>query len=180
MTAIRFLAPMAASVLLAACGSGGSGGATDPAANRAPGISSIAPAIVAKDASSQPLQFTVTDRETPADQLVVVAESSDPALIDADGILLAGSGGVRTLTLRPVEDRSGQALITVRVRDADGLEATTRVALRVEAQPASFRSLASGAFAASENDASAPLRGLEIAPDADTDPHAFDALLGGS
>jgi len=176
----RPMAPLAASIALAACGGSGNDGSPDVAANRAPSISSIAPAIVAKDSISTPLTFTVADRETPAGQLLVVAESSDPALIDADGVVIAGTGGKRTLLLRPVEDRSGQALITLRVRDAGGLEASTRVALRVEATPASFRSLASSVFPVGESGATAPVRGLEIAPDADEDPHAFDALLAGS
>ncbi|HWI57336.1 MAG TPA: hypothetical protein VNZ22_08920, partial [Bacillota bacterium] len=74
-------------------------------ANRiAPAISPVAPISgVIGDPTNPEVEFTVSDAETPAAALIVIASSSNPAVVpDTNLLVTAGAGGARTLSLNPI------------------------------------------------------------------------------
>ena len=85
--------------------------------NQPPHISAISDQELAVNSSSQPIDFTVSDAETSADQLVVSAQSSNHTLLPLSGIVLGGSGGGRTVTLTPAQHQSGSVTVTLTVSD---------------------------------------------------------------
>ena len=87
--------------------------------NDLPIISELADQTINEDASTGPIAFTVQDVETPADNLVVSATSSNPALAVAPNIVLGGSGNNRTIAINPVTNQFGTARITISVTDGN-------------------------------------------------------------
>jgi hypothetical protein len=85
--------------------------------NTAPVISSIANQTINVSTSTGPLAFMIGDAETPAANLPVSASSSNPALVPAGNITLAGSGTVWTITVAPAAGQTGTATIAVTVCD---------------------------------------------------------------
>ena len=61
--------------------------------------------------------FTISDWETPADQLTVSAFASNTNLLPSAALVLGGAGASRTLTLTPSTNSSGVTTITVQVSD---------------------------------------------------------------
>lgn len=99
--------------------------------NDPPAITSIAPRRTDPGKSTGPIRFAIEDPETPANQLSVSAQSSDPGLVPDANILLTGRDTVREVTIMPVAGRTGTAVITVTVKDTGGLSATTAFELKV-------------------------------------------------
>jgi hypothetical protein len=89
------------------------------AVNDAPAISGIADQTIDEDTATGAIPFTISDLETPAGSLVVSASSSNPGLIPATGILLAGSDSNRTIALTPAPNQFGSTTITLSVSDGD-------------------------------------------------------------
>jgi hypothetical protein len=81
-----------------------------------PTVSAIDAQTMLEDASLT-VPFTVGDPDTPVGSLTVSVSSSDPALVDADGLDLGGSGPSRSLTITPNDNAHGSATITVAVGD---------------------------------------------------------------
>lgn len=101
---------------------------TSNSTNALPTISDVA------DQSSRgeivgPLTFTVGDSETPANNLLVMATSSNPALLV--GIVVDGIGANRTLTLTPTPGLSGTSTITITVTDGNGKTVSDQLLLTV-------------------------------------------------
>ena len=86
-------------------------------------ISSISDVNVDEDTPKIAVTFVVGDEETPANNLIVRATSSNQALVSDSNLLLSGFTADRKLTIKPTPNQSGTAQITVSVRDAglDGL-----------------------------------------------------------
>lgn len=101
--------------------------------NDAPFISDLANVTVAEDTNGVTLNFTVDDVETGAGALVLTANTSNPALVPAGGLIPGGSGTNRSLTVVPAADQSGAATITVTVRDEGGRSASDSFVLTVTA-----------------------------------------------
>jgi hypothetical protein len=99
--------------------------------NDRPTLSAISPVILNEDSASGAIGFTVGDVESDAAALTLRVESSDPSLIDADRIVLAGSGANRTVTLTPYANRNGTATLTFYVRDGEGGETSRSFGLTV-------------------------------------------------
>src|SRR5262249_12209651 len=99
--------------------------------NSPPTLSSLPNLTLDEDTPSGPLTFVVGDRETASSQLTVTASSSNQGLIPDTGLLLAGQGAPRTLTIISAADRSGTATITLSVTDAGGLTARTSFVVTV-------------------------------------------------
>ena len=89
-----------------------------PSANQAPTLDGVADATL-EETTTLTLTLTVGDDATPAANLVVTATSSNAALLPASGVVLAGAGGTRTLTLTPLAEQIGQTTLTVTVSDGD-------------------------------------------------------------
>lgn len=79
-----------------------------------------------------PLALELSDLETPADQIVVTATSSNQALLPDAALKVDKVDGEQFLTLHPVEAAYGDALVTLTATDADSHTTTTLVRLTVE------------------------------------------------
>jgi hypothetical protein len=85
--------------------------------NAAPEISVIADHSIEQGETLGPIEFTISDDHTVADDLEVKATSDNTSLIRNTDILIAGSGGNRNITLNPVSGKWGSANISVTVSD---------------------------------------------------------------
>ena len=90
---------------------------TVTAVNDAPTISAIADVTIIEDSATSALAFTVGDVETTPASLVVTATTSNPALAPLSSIVPGGSGINRTVTVTPLPNASGVAVITMQVTD---------------------------------------------------------------
>jgi hypothetical protein len=61
--------------------------------------------------------LTVGDAQTPAARLIVSGSSSNTTLVPDHNIAIGGSGPDLTVTVTPVADQTGTAIITIRVTD---------------------------------------------------------------
>ncbi len=91
-------------------------GATNLVANSPPTFSAI-PDLVAGSDKPLPLTFTLTDDETPSDQLQVSVASSNESLLPSQNLALGGIGATRSLTVSPQPDQEGQSTITLTASD---------------------------------------------------------------
>ena len=94
--------------------------------NARPLISAVSNQVTVPGRTTPPISFTVSDFETPANELVLSRSSSDPALVPNGNIVFGGSGSNRTVILTPTAGRSGTATITIGVTDGGGLLASTQ------------------------------------------------------
>jgi hypothetical protein len=164
---------------LAACGGGGGygGGNAPPAAKQAPQIIGLTNQTLPQDTSTPVLNFQVSDADSGVNALTVTATSSDPTIIPAAGIVLGGSGASRTLQITPAPEVFGNAMITIRAADPDGLVAQQVIGVTVNGVFVSFTSTVIAAFGDAANSEPRTLRGFTFTQDADDDPNAFNQLL---
>ena len=97
-----------------------------------PVISAITNRSTPPNTTVGPINFTVSDAETAASNLVVTVTSSDTNLVPTTGLMLAGADTNRSLTITPVTNRSGAATITVIALDDSGQAASRSFLLTVE------------------------------------------------
>lgn len=97
--------------------------------NDPPTISTIAALNTNEDTPSAAVPFTIGDLETAAGSLNVVADSSNPSLIQS--IQLGGSGANRTVAITPNPNAFGAAIVTVTVTDGDSGMTSTSVDVTV-------------------------------------------------
>lgn len=172
---IRNAVLAATTLVVAACGGGGAGAMSTPPSNSAPMVSSIASKSADQD-TSLAIDFTVDDKESGPGSLTVAAAADGAALFPADGVVLSGSGGTRTLTLTPLEAATGTATIGIDVTDPAGAVTTRTFAVAVNARNNSMRSMALDTFAKAETDTATQLNGWTVQQDAD-DPAVFAPLI---
>lgn len=91
--------------------------AQEEAFNQAPTITPIENQQVSEDSDPLVLPFTIGDSETALDDLVIRATSSNPTLLPIQNILLEGTSGSRSATVRPVADGHGEAIVSLIVED---------------------------------------------------------------
>jgi hypothetical protein len=164
---------------LAACGGGGYDGGNSPPPTpqkQAPQIVGLANQTLPQDTSSPVLTFQVSDADSGANAVTVTATSSDPTIIPAAGIVLGGSGANRTLQITPAAEVFGNATITIRAADPDGLFAQQMVGVTVNGVFVSFTMRTIDTFGDGENAEPRSLRGFTFTQDADDDPNAFNTL----
>lgn len=85
--------------------------------NDAPTISNIPDAQVQTGNNSGAIPFTISDVETPAEDLILSVDTSNPALIPVSAVVLGGSGVSRTVLVTPPGNSPGTAIVTVKVSD---------------------------------------------------------------
>jgi type II secretory pathway pseudopilin PulG len=147
-----------------------------PPVNVAPVVSAIADQSANQDTVVGPVSFTVTDTDSAADALTIAVSANSTTVIPADGIVLAGTGGTRTLTFTPFEAATGVTTISVSARDPQGLSTTNTFRVTFNARTASFRDSTLATFAKADGDAPTPVRGFTFTQDAD-DPATFAGLI---
>ncbi len=87
------------------------------AVNDGPTISDIGDHSTPAGTPTEAITFTVGDTETAAGGLTLSATSSNTALVPVAGVVFAGSGPDRTVTVSPAAGQSGTATITITVSD---------------------------------------------------------------
>ncbi|QDE88952.1 DUF5050 domain-containing protein [Myxococcus xanthus] len=94
--------------------------------NDAPTLSSVADQRIPAGSSTGDLGFTVGDVETAADNLTVIATSSNTDLVpnDPSNLVLGGFGSSRTLSIVPAARASGSTTITLSVSDGSDTTST--------------------------------------------------------
>lgn len=95
------------------------------AQNSAPTISNIFSRTITEDSSTGAINFTIGDDETAAGSLAVSGSSSNPALVGNSNIVFGGSGSVRTVSVTPFADASGETTITITVSDGTAIDTDT-------------------------------------------------------
>lgn len=100
-----------------------------------PTISDIVDQTLETGNTTPAIGFTINDTETALSTLVVAATSSNPTLLPDANIALGGVDGNRTITLMPINGRTGSATVTVSVTDEGGFTATDTFVLTVTAPP---------------------------------------------
>ena len=90
-----------------------------------PMVLNIPDQIIDEDYIISNLYFSVDDLETPANQLIVSAKSTNPTLLPDHAIQIIGTGAEKGLTLSPIQNTYGTATIHLTVWDASGLTGTT-------------------------------------------------------
>jgi hypothetical protein len=161
----------ATTLVVAACGGGGGGdgGYTPPSPapqNTAPTIGAISDRTADQDTVTT-FEVAVSDAETAAGMLAVTAKADGNALFPADdGVVLAGSGATRMLTLTPLEARTGTATITVTATDAQGLSTSRSFNVNVNAKYASAWATMAATLRKGANDEPTQLNGLTFQQDA--------------
>jgi len=83
-----------------------------------PAISPIADLTTKIGQAAGSVAFSIADIDTPLSDLSLSGSSSNPNLVSADNISFGGSGADRTVTISPTPFVSGEASITITVRDA--------------------------------------------------------------
>jgi hypothetical protein len=168
----------ATTLVVAACGGGGGGYmAPPPAANTAPVVSGINDKISDQDVMVGPIEFSIADRESDASLLAVSAAADGVTVIPADGLVLAGSGAVRSITLTPLEAATGRVTVSLTVTDPQGAATTRSFGVTVNARNASIREWSLTTFAKAEADEVTAMNGFTFTQDAD-DPAIFEPLIG--
>jgi len=95
------------------------------AVNDLPTISSIQPINLTQNTSSGPIGFVIGDLETPPTNLSVTAASNNTTLLPLTGIILSGTTAERNITITPVANRTGTAVVTLTVSDGAATARTT-------------------------------------------------------
>ncbi|MDD4384975.1 MAG: tandem-95 repeat protein [Bacteroidales bacterium] len=85
--------------------------------NTPPTISPIDDQNLCTNSTTNTINFTVSDAETPADLLEVIGFSGFPEFVPHKGIIISGTGENRTVTVNPVANKSGKAIIYIMVDD---------------------------------------------------------------
>lgn len=92
--------------------------------NDAPTISAIADQTIDEDTSTGPIPFSIADIDTPAANLSISANSSNPNLVPSTGILIGLNQGNRVVTVTPSPNQTGSALIILTVGDGQASAST--------------------------------------------------------
>ena len=90
------------------------------APNTPPTISALPNVTLTYNSASRVFEFSVGDAETPVGSLTVTVTSSNPTLLPDANLVLGGAGAKRTLGVTPARNKTGTAIVTVRVTDASG------------------------------------------------------------
>ncbi len=85
--------------------------------NTDPTISDIADQSICANVDLSDLPFTVGDEETDVDDIDVIAYSHNTDIVSNQNITVGGSGANRTLSITPVTDAAGSAIIYVKAND---------------------------------------------------------------
>ncbi len=101
--------------------------------NTLPSLQAISNRTINEDASLGPIAFTIADAETPADSLVLSAQSSNPEVVPVQGIVFGGTGNNRTLTVTPAANANGAITITRLLADLDGSVVSNSFVLTITA-----------------------------------------------
>lgn len=141
--------------------------------DRPPTISTISDQTITANQPSDSIAFAVFDEQPGALAFTLLSDNTE--LVPVDGIAVGGTGSGRNLLITPVEDRFGDALVTVVVADASGLAASTSFLLTVVPEQKSLQTFTRSTFAEPADGEPALINAVEFARDAEGD--GFEDLL---
>jgi hypothetical protein len=96
---------------------------------------SIRPALTLVTRVNTPVSGQVVVNDENINTVSISVASSNPALIPPQNVIVSGFGNLRTVTVTPAPNQIGTAVITLTVRNQNGLTATTDFIVRVVAPP---------------------------------------------
>ncbi|MEM9620024.1 MAG: Ig-like domain-containing protein [Pseudomonadota bacterium] len=131
----RLVCTVLVSLLVTACGSGGS-------SNRPPVLSDIADIEISANETSAAVAVSVADR----DAVTVVAVSDNIDVVPADGIVVNGAGTEFSLLLTPAAGALGNTTITITATDPGGLTDETQFLVNVVQQQVAFENFVRDVF----------------------------------
>jgi predicted outer membrane repeat protein len=99
--------------------------------NAPPTISGIADQTTNEDTATSATSFTIGDAETLAANLTLSAVSSNPNLIPSGNFQFGGAGANRTVIVTPALNQTGDATITITVKDGNDSTAAASFILTV-------------------------------------------------
>jgi hypothetical protein len=99
--------------------------------NAPPTVSSIPHQHALLNTPTAAIPFAVGDLETPAGNLALAIESSNPELLPATNVEFGGADADRTMILTPVAGQTGTARLTLSVQDEGGRTVSTSFVLMV-------------------------------------------------
>jgi hypothetical protein len=88
--------------------------------NLPPNIAAIEDQVIVEDRLTHVVQFEVADDSTPANDLILSLEYSNPVLFPPGSVTLGGSGPNRSIQMAPAANEHGRATITISVADGGG------------------------------------------------------------
>lgn len=97
------------------------------AGNTPPTISDVPNQVTDEDIPIGSITFTISDTETAPDALIVTVDSTNTGLVPVSNLFVAGTGITRTLTITPISDQNGSAIITLIVSDGSDTSQDTFV-----------------------------------------------------
>ena len=86
--------------------------------NTPPWISPIPDQTILEDSVLGPIAFTITDVDSPLNQIALTVSSSNETLVPLNRITLTGTGTSRAITITPVENFKGVATIELTASDS--------------------------------------------------------------
>jgi hypothetical protein len=93
--------------------------------NDPPTIGSVSPQTVRKNGQVGPISIEVADVDRPISELLLFAQSSNPALVETNSIVFTAEGATRSVLVTPVSNVTGTAVITLTVSDGQLSNVTT-------------------------------------------------------
>ncbi|HON09140.1 MAG TPA: hypothetical protein PLW02_13670, partial [Verrucomicrobiota bacterium] len=85
--------------------------------NNAPKITPIGTQAINEDTVMGPVAFTISDVDTPLNELYITYTSTNTDLVPLSNITIGGSGANRTITATPVPNGNGMTKIRITVND---------------------------------------------------------------
>jgi hypothetical protein len=111
--------------------------------NSIPTLSPVIDYTVRSGMTSDPIEITIADSETSAEELYVGAGSAQYEMLPYTSFSWSGSGTKRTLRITPVGERSGKATVVVWVNDRNNNSSSRTFTVTVlglrPGSPSSFR-----------------------------------------
>ncbi|MFP4454153.1 MAG: tandem-95 repeat protein, partial [Desulfobacterales bacterium] len=101
--------------------------------NDSPEVSAIEDAVISENTAISDIAFTVSDAEDAAGDIEITVSSDNQYLVPDENIIVSRSGADFTITVIPVQNRHGRALITVTATDSEG--ESTYITFTVEVAP---------------------------------------------
>jgi hypothetical protein len=147
--------------------------------NDLPVISQIPSQDIQQDTSTPAINFTVSDIETPAGSLLVVATSDNPVLIKNSKIVVGGTPGNPTLVITPEAGKFGRANVIITVTDTDGGVTTEAIPVLVRQTSLPPVIPANQVLSVPENSVVGTTAGTVSASDPDVGQTLTYAIVGG-
>jgi len=103
--------------------------------NDAPSITKVVDVTGKSGTPTDALSFTLSDIDSAAEAISVLAQSDNPVLVENGNIVVSGTGFDRTVTVYPTAEKTGKAVITLTAIDDGGGTATSSFTLSIASAP---------------------------------------------